>query len=152
MSDQHKRRRRTAGVSLRGTPPIRWLGVGLILFAVQAGAVGSFAFGLLADLLGVLPAIGPVEMLVTGAQATKQLAADLPTLLSRDVIANEGYWNGSRWVGTFMGLQPAVAWAIRVAAVYLYALIVVACALRDPRLQRSLGARPGAVHTVLTSR
>lgn len=126
MSDQHERRRRAAGVSLRTAPPIRWLAVGLILLAVQAGAVGSFAFGLLGDILSTLPTIGPVETLVAGVNATEQLVANLPTLLSRDVISNQGYWDGSQWVGTFMGLQPAVAWAVRVAAVYLYALIIVA--------------------------
>ncbi len=33
------------------------------------------------------------------------------------VIPNQGYWNGTSYQNTFLGLSPAVAWAIRVVFV-----------------------------------
>jgi len=49
---------------------------------------------------------------------------DLPTLLSRDLIPNNGYQtpDGS-WTGTFLGLSPAVSWGIRVALIYVYSAV-----------------------------
>ena len=54
--------------------------------------------------------------------------AELPSLTGREVISNQGYQNpdGGGWEGTFLGLSPAVAWAIRVAVVYLYAFLLLA--------------------------
>jgi peptide/nickel transport system permease protein len=71
------------------------------------------------------------------------ITANVPTLLSRDVIPNSGfnppagtesqYPPGSEILGvriaigpfhdTFLGLTPAVAWAIRVFAVYTYSFV-----------------------------
>jgi len=49
--------------------------------------------------------------------------ADLPTLLDRELIPNQGYELPEQgWQGTFMGLEPAHAWLIRVGVVYAYAL------------------------------
>ena len=54
--------------------------------------------------------------------------AEVPTLLSRDVIPNQGHWNGQRYVGTFLGLPPAEAWLVRVTLIYAYAFALAAWA------------------------
>jgi len=47
--------------------------------------------------------------------------AELPTLTSRETIPNQGYYlPGEGWQGTFLGLSPAWAWAVRVLVVHLY--------------------------------
>ncbi|ACM55673.1 ABC transporter permease [Halorubrum lacusprofundi] len=48
---------------------------------------------------------------------------ELPTLFGRELIPNQGHQtpDGS-WQGTFLGLQPAVAWAIRFSLIIAYAL------------------------------
>lgn len=81
-------------------PAVLWLLAGLVLFTLEAGA--------LLDTVAALPG-GPHTIL------------DLPTLLSREHIPNQGYWTPeSGWVGTFLGLSPAAAWALRVGLVFLY--------------------------------
>lgn len=84
-------------------PAVRWLVGALALFALEAGAVVHFV----TDLLG-----SPVT---------------IPTLLSRSLIPNIGYQNPEtgEWVGTFLGLEPAYAWAFRVVLVYVYAFVVM---------------------------
>ncbi|USZ66794.1 ABC transporter permease [Halorussus salilacus] len=83
-------------------PATRWLAGALALFALEAGAVVNFVTGLFGS---------PV---------------DIPTLLSRDVIPNNGYQTPSGvWEETFMGLSAGQAWGVRVFLVYLYAFIVV---------------------------
>ncbi len=66
--------------------------------------------------------------LVTGAVvAVVDLIADLPTLLSRDVIPNQGHWTpGGGWEGTFLGLSPAAAWGLRTLLIYAYTLVWLA--------------------------
>lgn len=95
------------------------------LVAVQFGAiagvlVNSIPWGTLLGPLPSIPGSGAVN-------AVGQWFADLPTLLSPDLIPNEGYYvPGEGWQGTFLGLSPAVAWAIRVALVYTYAAVFAA--------------------------
>jgi peptide/nickel transport system permease protein len=121
-------------------PGVVWAGIGVALFALEAGAAANFVFGLLADFLAALPTLGPLQAAVTWlldlVLGVERVAGGLPTLLSRDVIPNAGYWNGERWVGTFMGLRPGVAWGIRVLAVYVYAFLWVAWAILGYRLYR----------------
>jgi peptide/nickel transport system permease protein len=141
MSDQHERRRRVgSGVSVREAPPVAWLAVGVVLVGAEAGAVANFVLGFIADSVLALPTTGVLETPATAAveflEGLERAAAALPTLLSRDVLPNAGYWNGSRWVGTFMGLRPAVAWGLRVALVYLYALAFAAWLYAGYRLYR----------------
>lgn len=98
-------------------PALLWALGGLVLFAVEAGAVVN-----LIDALPGLPTI-PVE---------------IPTLLSREVIPNMGHRTaGGGWTGTFLGLEPAHAWLLRVAAVYLYAVAWIAWGWVGYRLYRS---------------
>lgn len=122
------------------SPALLWGSVGLVLFAVEAGAAITFMAGLLVDLLGALPDLGFVQPAVgavsAALDAVHQTARDVPTLLSRETIPNQGYWTGKQWVGTFAGLSPAVAWGVRVVAIYGYAFLVAGWALFGYRLYR----------------
>ncbi|WP_199268288.1 ABC transporter permease [Halorhabdus sp. CUG00001] len=117
-----------------------WLGIGVVLLALEAGAVANFLTGLLADFLGTLPTAGTEGSLLANAtglfEAAQQQTTAIPTLLSRDVVPNGGYWNGHRWVGTFVGLSPGVSWAIRTTLVYAYAFAWVAWAIFGYRYYR----------------
>ncbi|WP_135827335.1 ABC transporter permease [Halorussus halobius] len=83
-------------------PALRWLAGALVLFALEAGAVVNFVTGV----------FGP--------------GVELPTLLSRELLPNTGYQDPATgaWQGTFLGLSPAYAWALRVALVYAYSFVV----------------------------
>ncbi|WP_132059222.1 ABC transporter permease [Halorussus amylolyticus] len=82
-------------------PAMRWLAGALALFVLEAGAVVNAVTGLFGS---------PV---------------DIPTLLSRDVIPNNGYQTPAGvWEETFLGLSAGQAWAFRVVLIYLYAFIV----------------------------
>lgn len=81
-------------------------------------------------------------------QGLVDAAGQIPTLLSRETIPNQGYdANGPErvveldsgasryvfegpWEGTFLGLAPAHAWLLRVALVYAYAFVFVYWLLR----------------------
>ncbi len=100
-------------------PATRWAAVALVLFVLEVGAVLSF-----------LSTVVPVDALATVADA-------VPTLLSRETIPNQGAKvPGEGWRGTFLGLSPAVAWALRVVLVYLYAAACVAWLWRGYRVYR----------------
>lgn len=66
------------------------------------------------------------------------LVDSLPRLTSRELIPNQGYQSpdGSGWEGTFLGLTPAQAWAIRVVLVYAYAFACLFWAWRGYKLYR----------------
>ena len=117
-----------------------WLAVGVVLLALEFGALAAFLTGLLADATSALPmadAAGSPVATVAGLFETAQAyARSLPTLLSRETIPNGGYWNGQRWVGTFLGLSPGASWAVRVTAVYLYAFAWVGWAVLGYRYYR----------------
>ncbi|MEE6208984.1 ABC transporter permease [Salarchaeum sp. III] len=106
--------------ALTDTRFLAWAIAGLVLFAVEAPALVTFVTGFLADAVAAFPSSYATTAadFLTGIE---RAAVDLPTLLSRELIPNGGYWNGDRWVGTFLGLSPAASWAIRVALVYAYA-------------------------------
>jgi len=129
------------------SPALRWLAVAAVLFALQAGAVFGAVMELppwdaLADRLFGLPAVVLLEPVAAGLAAAGDGLAQIPTLLSRDLIPNRGhrvpggpifettvagfnivYW---QWDGTFLGLPAAIAWAVRVAVVYIYAFACLA--------------------------
>ncbi|WP_336035889.1 ABC transporter permease [Halobacterium yunchengense] len=110
-------------------PAARWGAVMAVLLAVEFGALWGGIMALPWDtpinaIAGVLPgAIGGAIKGFTGAFAdVGRWLADLPTLLDRELVPNQGYNHPERgWVGTFMGLEPAYAWLIRVGLVYVYA-------------------------------
>ena len=91
----------------RPGPAIRWAAVLLGLLAVQIGM-------LLGWIAGFLPA-GPVA----------DALGSIPAAISHETVPNRGYFHPEHgWVGTFMGLSPAWAWALRTGLVYLYAATV----------------------------
>jgi len=114
---------------------VAWLGAGLALAALQVGSLATFALGVFSDLVAAVPAATATSV-ADALAAAQESARAVPTLLSRETIPNGGYWNGERWVDTFLGLSPAVAWALRVALVYVYAAAWVAWAVAGYRLYR----------------
>jgi len=100
---------------------VLWLAAGLFLFALEAGAAANFVTGLLIDTVLAIPGVDSAGFL-TGV---KSVAESIPTLLSRETIPNQGYYDGSSYQNTFLGLAPAVAWAIRATLVYVYAFILL---------------------------
>ncbi|OYR83173.1 peptide ABC transporter permease, partial [Halorubrum sp. E3] len=66
---------------------------------------------------GAFPAL--IGAITGGVDA---LASALPSITSRDLIANTGHrLPDGGWEGTFLGLSPAAAWAIRTGLVFAYA-------------------------------
>ncbi|WP_255198116.1 ABC transporter permease [Halorarius litoreus] len=123
-------------------PALLWFAGVLLLFVLEAGA----AFAAIADLantvVGLLPGVSFDLSSVAAA------AEQIPTLLSRETIPNQGYdvngvdriitvesgdknyvFNGP-WEGTFMGLSPKYAWLLRVTLIYAYAFVFVYWVLR----------------------
>lgn len=90
----------------RFAPGVGWLAGAALLLAPEAGA-----------LVGFLGSLLNVEFVITVADA-------VPTLISRETIPNQGVQvPGEGWQGTFFGLSPAAAWALRVVVAYLYAAV-----------------------------
>lgn len=88
-------------------------------------------------LLAYTPVLPLADDFIGGFISLLSPLRELPTLLSRDVIANQGYrLAGGGWEGPFLGLSPAFAWALRVGAVYLYASVCVWWVLRGYRVYR----------------
>ena len=70
----------------------------------------------------VFSPVGGVIPAVTGA--VDSLAESLPALTGRETIPNEGHRTpDGGWEGTFLGLSPAWAWAIRTGLVFTYATV-----------------------------
>jgi peptide/nickel transport system permease protein len=84
-----------------------------IIWLLGCGLLVAVEFGALADLAAaVLPGQG-------GIFAT---LAEVPTLLSRDLLPNRGHRTAAGgWAATAFGWSPATVWALRVALVYTYA-------------------------------
>jgi len=149
MSTAEKRRRERDETTLRSrlaanpTPALQWFGVALFLLAIQFGSFLSGAMIFVESIVLALTAM--VELLVStvwvgGADAIVsvqqtligyttavfEFAQTIPTLLSRDVIPNQG-WQASAngpWQGTFMGLSPGMAWGLRLVLILGYAFFV----------------------------
>jgi len=94
-----------------------WALAGLFLLALEFGAAANFVVGLIIDGLLAVPGVDGVGFLAAVENAVQQI----PTLLSRETIPNGGYYNGSGYEGTFLGLSPAMAWTLRATLVYAYA-------------------------------
>ena len=97
-------------------PAAIWAGVAAFLLLIQGGALAQFALSVLADAVGAIPGVTAPA----GLQAAPRAAGEIPTLLSRETIPNQGYYDGSGYTGTFLGLAPHVAWTIRVVLIYAY--------------------------------
>lgn len=122
-------------------PAAKWSAVALGLLIVEFGAfvagvaaiTDAIMMGVTAFFDIVLGVFAPslaarvvdIQMAISGfLDGIRAAAHDLPTLLSRELIPNQGYRAGPNgpWKGTFLWFQPAVAWAIRVALVLAYSL------------------------------
>jgi peptide/nickel transport system permease protein len=100
-------------------PALRWLVGALVLLALEFGALVGVIIKLLLSVARLFPPNPVAQALASAGEA----AAGIPTLLSRSVIPNGGYYTGQEWVGTFLGLPPAYAWMIRFVLVYVYAFV-----------------------------
>lgn len=107
-------------ISENPQPLLVWLLAGGVLVALEFGAI----VGLFVDVLGVLVGLLPGDPGLSVVQSLKSVVESIPTLLSRDVIPNQGYWDGQTWQNTFLGLEPKYAWLIRTVLVYVYAFLV----------------------------
>ncbi len=94
---------------------------------LERGAVVA-GLGVAAGLVVLTPLGGLLDVLVGAVVSVADAVGQLPTLTSREVIPNQGYQdpNGGGWQGTFLGLSPAQAWAVRVGVVYAYAFALLA--------------------------
>lgn len=107
-------------------PALLWLAGIAVLIALEFGAVWQAVMAFpWNSVVGVLP--DALDVVFAPLATAVAALADIPTLLSREIIPNQGYQLPSgAWRGTFLGLSPAVAWAIRVVLVYLYAFVWLA--------------------------
>ncbi|PSQ56896.1 ABC transporter permease [Halobacteriales archaeon SW_7_71_33] len=129
-------------VQAKPRPAIVWSAVATVLLLVEAAAVLEFAGSFAVDTVRALNGIRllPFQIDPTGAVQFRQFAADLPRLLSRRTITAHGfysieaeqwvvgptYYDGQRWVGTFMSLEPKHAWLLRFLLVYAYTAVGLA--------------------------
>ncbi|MFB6086545.1 MAG: ABC transporter permease [Halodesulfurarchaeum sp.] len=109
----------TTRISRNPRPAAIWAAGMALLVLVEFGAVLHVAFQLTNVVLKAIPGVASVGIVTTLVHAT----GEIPTLLSRELIPNMGYWNGEQWVGTFLALRPRYAWAIRVALTFLYGFV-----------------------------
>ena len=115
-------------------PALVWT-VGLVvLLLAELGAILSTIFGVLELVVSI--AVGTIHGAPTGVSpgsdvlgaglvgaldAVEQFGRSLPTLLSRNLIPNQGHQvPAGGWEGTFLGLPPAFAWFLRVVLIYAY--------------------------------
>ncbi len=122
-------------------PALRWASVAAVLVVVQFGSLlgGLVAVvdatvvavtGLVDVAVGLVSpaasrAVVDVQVAISGfLDGIDSFAESLPTLLSRENIPNQGWRTGPNgpWKGTFLGLQPALAWAIRATLVIGYSV------------------------------
>lgn len=88
-------------------------------------------------LLAYTPVLPLVDGAIGGFVSLLSPLRELPTLLSREIIPNQGYrLPEGGWEGPFLGLPPAFAWALRVGVVYLYAAVCVWWVLWGYRVYR----------------
>ncbi|MFC7201002.1 ABC transporter permease [Halospeciosus flavus] len=107
-------------------PAAIWAAVLAVLLALEFGALVHFGFEVLHAVAKSIPGKPLTGLLLAAIEA----AADIPTLLSRELVANQGYWNGEHWVNTFhvfdvFYLSPKHAWLLRVLLVYAYAFTLL---------------------------
>ncbi len=87
----------------------------LILTGVLAVVAGLFAF----TPLGAL-----VHNEIAFTASVLDSVTNVPTLTGRETISNMGHRSpDGGWEGTFLGLSPAWAWAIRFVLVWIYAFV-----------------------------
>lgn len=143
IATQRRQREEASTVkeNLRRTPKpaVIWLTVAAGLVTLQLGAILEFGSSIAVDVARAINGIGalPLTIGTEALRGVEQAATEVPRLLSRETIPNNGlystaseqwvtgpvFFNGQAWIGTFMGLEPALAWALRVAVVYTYSFV-----------------------------
>ncbi|MCG1004305.1 MULTISPECIES: ABC transporter permease [Halobacterium] len=110
------------------TPAVRWGAVMAILVLVELGALAGVVMSIPWDvpvnaIASTVPVLGDIFASIASVfAAAGDAVANLPTLLSREWIPNQGYLvPGDGWQNTFLGLEPKYAWLLRVGLVYAYA-------------------------------
>jgi peptide/nickel transport system permease protein len=122
-------------------PFLRWAGVAAVLVLLELGAffggiltlLDAFVLGVTGVLDALVKLVSPTvgelvflaqEFLRGFIQGFRATVESWPTLLSRETIPNAGYRTGPNgpWKGTFLGLEPAVAWAIRAVLIVAYSI------------------------------
>lgn len=143
-ADQRRTRDQTTvftRIAENPTPALRWAAVAAVLLALEFGAFVAGAMIVLDSIwMGVtallelivatfsVDAAGyilDVQQAVTGVlDGVREAANSVPTLLSRGTIPNQGYQAAANgpWQDTFLGLSPALAWALRLVLIVAYAL------------------------------
>jgi peptide/nickel transport system permease protein len=112
-------------------PALYWTAGVVLLIAIEFGAIGRYLASILSSIAGFFVGHLFVAPLNNAARAVEGFfggiahwAMELPTLLSREVIPNQGINTPAPgWENTFLGLEPMYAWLLRVVLVYVYALI-----------------------------
>ena len=113
-------------------PAARWGAVMAVLLAVEFGAIMGLVMTvpysvLLDPITGAIPVVGGIIASIASVfAAAGDALSNLPTLLDRSLIPNQGYYHPDRgWVNTFLSLSPKHAWLLRLGLVYAYAFIVM---------------------------
>lgn len=116
-TDDAERLRDRIGANPR--PALLWVTGLIILIAPEFGSLMQVIVEALGMLLGVLPGnpLGPLF------DSIGTFTTQIPTLLSPEVIPNQGYYNGQGWVNTFLGFEPMYAWLLRVILIYAYSFL-----------------------------
>lgn len=110
-----------------------WAGVAVGMINAVVVAITAVVEILLQYVLpGVAQSVYGFQTTVTGIlTGAGGFLADLPTLFGREVIPNRGYQTPSgSWRGTFLGLEPAIAWGLRFTLIMIYALFTAYWASR----------------------
>ena len=132
----------TERIAANPEPALRWAGVAAVLLLLELGAfLGGVLTLFHAAVLGVTAllevSLGAVSSglgeaafgfqtdVLASISGVRDAAQSIPTLLSRETISNQGHMVGPNgpWTGTFLGLEPAYAWGIRVVLVLVYAFV-----------------------------
>ncbi|WP_135667430.1 ABC transporter permease [Halorhabdus rudnickae] len=122
-------------------PFLKWVSVLAMLTAVEFGTYASLTVATVERTFVGVTAVfdvalgfvsnGAANAIVNFQTGVSQFligigdaAAAIPTLFSRAVIPNQGHRLGPNgpWEGTFLGLEPAVAWGIRFTLIVAYTL------------------------------
>lgn len=106
-------------VATNPRPALLWTLGMVVLIILEFGALMQ----VVVDLLGLLVGIIPGDPGMATINSLANTAAGIPTLLSRDLIPNQGYYDGQRWVNTFLGFSPMYAWLTRAIFIYLYSVL-----------------------------
>lgn len=100
-------------------PALLWI-LGLVVLIIpEFGALMQVVVEILMVLVRAIPGDPGIE----GFIGLADTAARIPTLLSPELISNQGYYNGQQWVNTFLGFEPMFAWLFRVVLIYAYSFL-----------------------------